>query len=123
MLRKSDALLFPVRWHEPFGIAIVEAYTQGLPVIGSQYGSLPELINADTGIICKNYEDLLIALERKENVFDAEKIRTYAESKFSSKKMAQDYVELYKKVIGGEVLNRSRPKYIGTAHPETLLPF
>ncbi len=123
LLRASDALLFPVRWHEPFGVAVVEAYTQGLPVIASCYGSLPELIDKNTGVICRNYNDLVLALESKENVFDAEKIRAYAESKFSSIKMAKSYLELYKKVIKGELLNKTQPVYKGTEHPETLLPF
>lgn len=123
LLRTSDALLFPVRWHEPFGVAVIEAYTQGLPVIGSSYGSLPELISKDTGIICRNYNDLVLALERKENGFDAEKIRAYADSNFSSKTMAKSYIELYKKVIGGAALNKTDPMYKEADHPETLLAF
>ncbi len=123
LLRSSNALLFPVRWHEPFGVAIIEAYTQGLPVIGSNYGSLPELINKDTGVLCNNYAELLEAVSKEENVFDAERIRVYAESKFNSKDMAKSYLKLYAEVIEGKNLNETYPEYSLKQDPESLLPF
>src|SRR5690606_27689 len=48
--RKSDflgnarALLFPVHWPEPFGLAMIESMAVGTPVIGWRYGSVPEVI-------------------------------------------------------------------------------
>jgi len=123
LLRKSDALLFPVRWHEPFGIAVLEAYSQGLPVVSSKYGSLPELINKKTGILCSDYKEFEEAIAGNKNTFDAEGIRKYAEERFSSSVMANAYIELYKRVISGKKLNVEQPHYLGTQHPEKLLPF
>ncbi|MBY0412825.1 MAG: glycosyltransferase, partial [Bdellovibrionales bacterium] len=57
IIKECDFMVFPVRWHEPFGIAVIEAMSQGLPVIGSPYGSLPELISKEAGFIAKNYEE------------------------------------------------------------------
>jgi glycosyltransferase involved in cell wall biosynthesis len=37
-------LVFPSRWHEPFGRTIVEAFACGTPVIASDAGAAPELI-------------------------------------------------------------------------------
>jgi glycosyltransferase involved in cell wall biosynthesis len=37
-------LIFPSRWHEPFGRTIVEAFACGTPVIASDAGAAPELI-------------------------------------------------------------------------------
>ncbi len=123
LLKKCDALLFPVRWHEPFGIAILEAYSQGLPVISSNHGSLPELVNDKTGIVCCNYKEFEEAVARDKNIFDAGSIRKYAEENFSSRKMAEMYLALYKLVIAGEKLNKEQPRYLGEQHPEKLLDF
>jgi len=123
LFKKCDALLFPVRWHEPFGIAILEAYSQGLPVICSNYGSLPELVNNKTGIVCGSYKEFEAAIAKDKNTFDGASIRKYAEEHFSSRIMAEAYLALYKRVIAGEKLNSEQPKYLGTRHPETLLDF
>jgi glycosyltransferase involved in cell wall biosynthesis len=123
LLKKCDALLFPVRWHEPFGIAILEAYSQGLPVISSNHGSLLELVNDKTGIVCSNYKEFDEAVARGKNTFDAGSIRKYAEENFSSRKMAETYLALYKRVIAGEKLNKEQPRYLGEEHPEKLLDF
>ena len=42
--RSYDALLFPSRWQEPFGRVVIEAMSQGLPVIATRSGGVPEII-------------------------------------------------------------------------------
>lgn len=123
LLRSTDALLFPVRWNEPFGVAIIEAYSQGLPVLGSCHGSLPELIDKNSGAVCRNYMEFLEAVGRAQNAFDAEQIRAYAESRFSSTDMAKNYLKLYKRAMDGELLNSREPEYTFGQHPETLMEF
>ncbi len=120
---KSDAFLFPIRWPEPFGIAMIEAMSQGLPVIGSKYGSLPELINEEVGILCDNYDEFVEAIKRSENRFNPQTIRSYVESKFSVKTYTDLYLQAYEKVIAGEKLNKSRPTFNLAEKAETLLPF
>jgi len=109
LMDQCDALLFPVRWHEPFGIAIIEAMARGLPVIGSPYGSLPELINPNVGVITKNYVELLEVISREENIFDANKIRSYVEENFSHTLMTKNYLKYYDKVLKGEAININVP--------------
>ncbi|MCX6113567.1 MAG: glycosyltransferase [Proteobacteria bacterium] len=123
LLRRTDALLFPVRWHEPFGIAIIEAMALGLPVIGSPYGSLPELIKRGTGIICNNYDEFVEAVSDDNNRFRPDEIRNYVENNFSIQKMADDYMLYYDKVIKGKKINRILPTNVTGNPPETLLPF
>lgn len=48
--QQAYALLQP-SWHEGFGLPLLEAFSQGLPVIASDRGSLPE-VAADAAIIC-----------------------------------------------------------------------
>ncbi|MEI6092564.1 MAG: glycosyltransferase [bacterium] len=123
LLNRSDALLFPVRWHEPFGIAIIEAMALGLPVIGSSYGSLPELIKPSTGIICNSFDELVEAVSGSNNNFKPDEIRRHVEKKFSVQNMADDYLSFYDKVIKGKTINKIPPTNVTGNNPELLLPF
>ena len=124
VLGQSDALLFPVRWHEPFGIAVIEAMALGLPVIGSPYGSLPELISTkEVGALVKNEDELKAHLKERPYPFDKEAIRAHVEEHFSSKLMAKRYIELYKNILKGEDLQKDIPIWKPQKASESLLPF
>jgi len=44
LLGNSLAMLFPIKWNEPFGLVMVEAMACGKPVIGGLHGGAPEVI-------------------------------------------------------------------------------
>lgn len=100
IITQCDALLFPVLWNEPFGLAIIEAMAYGLPAIGFPNGSLPELIIPGTGLIGKNEDEIIQFLLNDEYAkqFDRLFIRSYVEQNFSHVVMAENYLKLYKKV-------------------------
>lgn len=123
IIRASDALIFPVRWHEPFGIAVIEAMSQGLPVIGSPFGSLPELITKETGFIVQNYDELVKKLKNPEKIFNSAVIRNYVEEHFAIHGHAEKYLALYEKVRSGLSLNQKEPRYLFKERAEKLLPF
>ena len=51
-LGNAAALLFPIAWREPFGLAMIEAIACGTPVIALRNGSVPEVIDEGvTGFI------------------------------------------------------------------------
>lgn len=124
IIKKCDALLFPIRWHEPFGLAVVEAMAMGLPVFASPYGSMPELINEQTGLICRNKEELIHALKNKPYDYNPQDIRAYVEEKFSIEAFTSAYIKLFDKLIkDGGYLNETAPTWVLKDPPLTLLPF
>jgi len=44
LFEKIDILVVPSLWHEPFGRVAIEAMAWGIPVIASQRGGLPEIV-------------------------------------------------------------------------------
>jgi glycosyltransferase involved in cell wall biosynthesis len=122
-LRKARALLFPVRWHEPFGIAMTEALASGCPVLGTPYGSLPELIPSDAGYLSENADDLLRAIREKN--FHPQTCRARVFQGLTHLDMARSYVELYKAVLNGQslVATEKAPRSLFAQSPQTLLPY
>jgi glycosyltransferase involved in cell wall biosynthesis len=43
-LPEVDALIVPSRWPEAAGLVVLEAFAQGVPVLGARRGGIPELI-------------------------------------------------------------------------------
>jgi len=46
-LAVMDVFLFPVRWQEGFGLALIEAMAAGKPVVATQTGAVPQIIRHD----------------------------------------------------------------------------
>jgi glycosyltransferase involved in cell wall biosynthesis len=111
LLRHSKALIFPVLWHEPFGLAIIESLYFGCPVLGTKYGSLPELIPEEFGFLSNSIPELIENFERI-NSFDPLKCNEYAVEKFNSKIMALNYTELYERILNGYNINENVPAFV-----------
>lgn len=51
-MRKAAYLVVPSIWHETFGLIVIEAFANGLPVIASRIGALSEIIDdRKTGLL------------------------------------------------------------------------
>ena len=111
LINSSKGLIFPVRWHEPFGLAIIESLFYGCPVFGTPYGSLPELIPAEVGYLSCNKADLVGAIKNSGS-FSALRCHEFALDTFNSKTMTLDYIEKYNRVLSGETLNPDKPALI-----------
>lgn len=93
------ALLQLVTVPEPFGLVMAEAMATGTPVIGIRLGSVPEVIaDGETGFVVRNVDEAIKAVHKIENI-DRQQCRKRVEENFTSEKMVDGYLEVYRKVI------------------------
>jgi hypothetical protein len=65
LLAEARALLFPIRWEEPFGLVMIEAMACGTPVVAMRRGSVPEVVDHGvTGFVCDSIEAMVEACDR-----------------------------------------------------------
>lgn len=98
-LGAAAALLFPIDWPEPFGLAMIEALACGTPVIAFRRGSVPEVIeDGVTGFICDDVEQAVHAVDRLSELSRAT-CRHELERRFTAGRMAEDYLSAYRHLI------------------------
>lgn len=113
VLSMADVLLLPSE-KESFGLAALEAMACGKPVISSNAGGLPEVIQdgvtgfilpigdnqgmAEKGILLATNKDLYKS-------FSEQSIKR-AHEVFSHDKIAEQYEEIYERVVAGEVWSK-----------------
>ena len=104
----ARALLFPIDWPEPFGLAMIEALACGTPVIAFRRGSVPEIIDhGRAGFIVDSVEEAVKAVDRVGSLSRTE-CRKIFERRFSASRMAGDYVREYTRLLAGD-----RPEVAG----------
>jgi glycosyltransferase involved in cell wall biosynthesis len=95
-LANAAALLFPIDWPEPFGLVMIEAMACGTPVIAFNSGSVPEVIDDGiTGFVVAGEAEAVEAIERLPEL-DRRQVRRHFEKRFTTRRMAQEYVRHYK---------------------------
>jgi glycosyltransferase involved in cell wall biosynthesis len=95
-LGNATALLFPIDWPEPFGLAMIEAMSCGTPVVAWPHGSVPEIVEQGvTGLVVDSVEAAAGALGAAARL-DRSRVRARFEERFSASRMARDYLALYR---------------------------
>ena len=107
-MRQSRGLVFPVRWHEPFGLAVIESLHCGCPVFATPWGALAELVPPEVGLLSTSCAELTAAMNESHR-WSADACHTYAVEHFSADCMAEGYLGMYERVIRGELLHESKP--------------
>jgi glycosyltransferase involved in cell wall biosynthesis len=99
-LANAAALLFPINWPEPFGLVMIEAMACGTPVIAFRQGSVPEVVDHGvTGFIVDSDEEAIDAVTRLDQL-DRRRVRARFEQRFTSRRMAADYLSHYRRLVG-----------------------
>jgi glycosyltransferase involved in cell wall biosynthesis len=98
-LGNAAALLFPIDWPEPFGLVMIEAMACGTPVIAFNRGSVSEIIrDGVNGFIVQDSKHAVKAVKRLSHI-DRKHCRRHFEMNFSDDLMAEEYLNIYRKLI------------------------
>lgn len=98
-LSGAHALITPIDWAEPFGLVMIEAMACGTPVIAYNRGSVPEIVeNGLSGYIVEDEVSAVAAVKRLDQI-DRARVRQRFEERFTARRMADDYVSLYKALM------------------------
>ena len=99
VLGGAAALLFPVRWPEPFGIVMTEALACGTPVIATRCAATPEVIEqGETGFLCDSEDEMIAAVQQIEKI-DRGHCRRVAEERFSPEALVAGYLHSIEKLL------------------------
>ena len=99
LLAGASALLFPIRWNEPFGLVMLEAMACGTPVLAFPEGAAPEVVeHGKTGFLCADEEDMVTALDHLDDVRRAD-CRAAVEGYFSTGRMVAEHLALFASVL------------------------
>jgi glycosyltransferase involved in cell wall biosynthesis len=117
LLQNARALLFPVIWEEPFGLVVVEWLACGTPVVATPRGALPEIITASTGVLADSFAGLVSGIDLAGKM-EPEACRARVAEAFTHWKMAEKYLEYYRKVLRDGKLRDGFPQAAADANPQ-----
>jgi glycosyltransferase involved in cell wall biosynthesis len=104
-MRQADLFVLPSLW-ENLPCVLIEAMASGLPIVSTNVGGIPEIVDEETGVLVppKNPEKLSEAinyvLDNLEN-FPAEKTVKRARERYSYEAVGKVFSDLYREIISG----------------------
>lgn len=132
LVASARALLAPIHWEEPSGLAMIEAMLVGTPVIAYACGAAPEIVeDGVTGFLVHDVDEMCQRI-RDVGTIDREACRARARSRWGSARMAREYASLYVEAIDRYSAARSRyatppepfpaARHVAAAPPPSLVP-
>ena len=99
-LSGAVGLLMPIDWPEPFGLVMIEAMACGTPVVAFNRGSVPEIMDEGvSGFIVEDEAGAINAVNRL-HTLSREKVRAKFDERFTARRMAEDYLKVYRSLAG-----------------------
>ena len=110
LLSRAYALLAPLQWDEPFGLAMVEAMASGTPVLAMARGAAPELVTEGvTGFLVNDADEMTLAVPLVAGV-DPWQCAGVTRARFSPAAMAHSYIRLYEGATREPAFARDVPR-------------
>jgi glycosyltransferase involved in cell wall biosynthesis len=99
LLRRSRAVVIPSLVDETSSLVAMEAMACGTPVIAFRRGGLAEVVqHGRTGFLVDTLDEMAAAINRVGEI-DPAACRRHVEARYSSKRMAEQYQQLYEEVL------------------------
>jgi glycosyltransferase involved in cell wall biosynthesis len=93
-------------YSESFGMVYLEALSCGLPVIGTNVGGIPEIIDETVGVLVEpgniqQIEDAIVKMSKQYTTYPKHKLIAKAKE-FSWETIADQYIQVYENAIGAK---------------------
>ncbi len=99
LLGAATATLMPLRWHEPFGLVVVESLAVGTPVVAWRMGAMPEIVeDGVTGFLVDDVEGAVAAVAGVGSL-SRDLCRANAGDRFGVERMAAAYTMAYQSLV------------------------
>jgi len=111
-MAKAKFLVFPSQWYETFGRAVVEAFSQGTPVLAADLGCMRELVEEGvTGFrfLPGNIDALIDGTFRFSDSAEYERMRANCRNLFLSKFTAEINYDLLMEIYARAIAARKLP--------------
>lgn len=107
LLAQTRFVVVPSVWHENYPYVILQSFAVGKPVIGTDRGGIPELIqDRVTGLICKGGDPGSLGRAIQELWNNPDECRTmgnaakeFADMQFNDQKYYRDLMEIYGEIV------------------------
>lgn len=110
LLSRAAVFFHAVNWHEPAGLAVLEALACGTPVLATPNGALPEFVrHGENGLLVSSYQEALEGARRLLGLSASERrvwARRCRDGLPRLGDMVDGYSRMYERVIAGESLTR-----------------
>lgn len=95
LIAGAAAMLYPIEWEEPFGLAMVEAMISGTPVLAFARGAAREIVESGvTGFLARDVDEM-VSLVPAARQIDPTACAGRASDRFSAERMARGYEAAY----------------------------
>jgi glycosyltransferase involved in cell wall biosynthesis len=99
LLARAAALVFPIRWEEPFGMVMIGTMACDTPVVALRREAVPEVvIDGITGVLCDDPAELPAAITAARRL-SAVECRAHVENCFDAATMVLGYESVYREVL------------------------
>ena len=110
LLGRARAMVFPIRWPEPFGLVMIEAMACGTPVITTNWGAAPELVeDGVTGFRRDGEDDLVEVVGRGRRARPRRVPRAGSSDHFSAEAMVRGYEAVFERDRSGPLTGPGFP--------------
>lgn len=94
----ADCLIMPAVYGEGFGLPLIEAYSRGIPAVGSNVCAVPEVI-ADTSLLFDNNLPQLLSAIKSSFKISRSYYLMHFNRNFSRKKILKQYKNFYESIF------------------------